>query len=236
MKKTRKPWMNHLILEMIKVKHRLYKKYLENRTPENLSVYKSKRNKVKREIEKAKKQYYFQFFKKVDKNSKKTWEAVGSLINKNVKAKGTLPKYLKIDQEGNVSSNPNFIINKLNKHFVSKGPKLASKLPKPKKSSLSYLKQRVRNSMNFKILNENDIVKIVCKLIAGKSSGHDGISVTILKWCLPFIASLLSSIFNTFLKAGSYPNIFKLAKVTALFKGGETRKLITLDPYQCCLL
>ena len=136
------------------------------------------------------------------------------------KSKGTLPEYLKVDQEGNLSSNPKFIINKLNKHFVSKGPKLASKLPKPKKSSLTYLKKRVQNSMNFKIFNDNDIVKIVCKLIAGKSSGHDGISVTILKWCLPFIASLLTIIFNTFLKAGSYPNNFKLAKVTALFKGG----------------
>ena len=146
--------MNHIILDMIKVKHKLYKKYLDNRTPENLSIYKLKRNKVKREIEKAKKQYYFQFFKKVDQNPKKTWEALGSLTYKNKKSKTTLPKYLKIDQEGNVSSNPNFIINKLNKHFVSKAPKLASKLPKPKKSSLRYLKKRVQNSMNFKIFDQ----------------------------------------------------------------------------------
>ena len=78
--------MNHIILDMIKVKHKLYKKYLDNRTPENLSIYKLKRNKVKREIEKAKKQYYFQFFKKVDQNPKKTWEALGSLTNKNKKS------------------------------------------------------------------------------------------------------------------------------------------------------
>ena len=230
MKKTRKPWMNHVIFDMIKVKHKLYKKYLDNRTPENLSIYKLKRNKVKREIEKAKKQYYFHFFKKVDRNPKRTWEALGSLTNKIKKSKGTLPKYLKIDQEGNVSSNPNFIINKLNRHFVSKGPKLASKLPKPKKSSLRYLKKRVQNSMNFKIFDESDIVKIICKLTAGKSSGHDGISVTILKWCLPYIASLLTNIFNTFLKAGSYPNIFKLAKVTALFKGGDNSKADNFRP------
>ena len=84
--------------------------------------------------------------------------------------------------------------------------------------------------MNFKIFKDNDIVKIVCKLIAGKSSGHDGISVTILKWCLPFIASLLTIIFNTFLKAGSYPNNFKLAKVTALFKGGENSEADNFRP------
>ena len=35
--------------------------------------------------------------------------------------------------------------------------------------------------------DKNDIIKFVCNLIAGKSSGHDGITVTILKWCLPYI-------------------------------------------------
>ena len=75
--------------------------------------------------------------------------------------------------------------------------------------------------MKFKSFDEQDIIKIICKLIAGKSAGHDGISVTILKWCLPYIASLLKHIFNTYLKAGSYPSIFKLAKVTALYKGVE---------------
>ena len=134
-KKRRKPWMNHEILN-IKIKHKLYKKYLDNKTRENLSAYKLKRNKVKREIKKSKKQYYLQFFHKVNGNSNNTWEAVGSLINKNRKSKAALPKYSKIDEEGNLSTNPKFIINKLNKNFVNKGPKLAAKLPKPKKSSM----------------------------------------------------------------------------------------------------
>ena len=56
MKKKRKPWLNYQILEMIKSKHKLYKKYLNNKTPENLSIYRNKRNKIKREVEEAKKQ------------------------------------------------------------------------------------------------------------------------------------------------------------------------------------
>ena len=52
-KKRRKPWMNYQILDMIKTKHKLFKKYLSNKTPENLSAFKTKRNQVKREIEKA---------------------------------------------------------------------------------------------------------------------------------------------------------------------------------------
>ena len=59
-----------------------------------------------------------------------------------------------------------------------------------------------------------------CNLEVGKSPGHDGISVTIIKWCLPYILAPLVAIFNAFLKQGNYPKIYKLAKVTALFKGG----------------
>ena len=60
--------MNFTILDMIKTKHKLYKRYLNNKTPENLNAYKEKRNKIKREINKAKKQYIlFQFISEVQK-------------------------------------------------------------------------------------------------------------------------------------------------------------------------
>ena len=125
-----------------------------------------------------------------------------------------------MDEEGKMTTNPKFIINKLNKHFVTKGPTLASKLPPTPNSSFKYLKKKVKSSMKFKILNENDILKIICALQVGKSSGHDEISAKILKWCLPYIIAPLVSIFNALMKLGSYPDVFKLAKVTALFKGG----------------
>ena len=94
---------------------------------------------------------------------------MGSLIS-------TLPKYIKCDDEGNSSSDPNFIINELNKDFVSKGSKLVGELPKPKQCSQRYLKKRLKNSMKFKTIKEGEIIKIICQLITGKSSGHDGIS------------------------------------------------------------
>ena len=219
-KKQRKPWMNFYILDMIKTKHKLFKKYLNNKTPENLTAYKNKRNNCKKEIEKAKKQYYYNFFKNCKKDPKKIWRGINDLTNKSQKAQSSLPDYIKIDDDGNVSSNPKFIINKLNKHFVCKGPKLAAKLPKSTKSPLKYLKNRVKSCMKFKTLSENDLTKIICALDVRKSSGHDKISAIILKWCLPYILAPLLSIFNAFMKYGSYPEVFKIAKVSALFKGG----------------
>ena len=219
-KKRRKPWMNYKILDMIKTKHKLFKKYLNDKTAENSSAFKTKRNQVKREIEKAKKQYYFTFFKNCKNDSKKIWNGINEISNKSQKKKSSLPSYINLDDEGNVSSNPKFIINKLNRHFVRKGPKLAGKLPPSSECSLKFLKQRVRCSMKFGTLTEHDVSKIICALEIGKSSGHDGISATVLKWCLRYILSPLVCIFNAFMITGCYPKIFKIAKVSALFKGG----------------
>ena len=108
-KKQRKPWMNFYILDMIKTKHKLFKKYLNNKTPENLMAYKNKRNNCKKEIEKAKKQYYYIFFKNCKKDPKKIWRGINDLTNKSQKAQSSLPDYIKIDDDGNVSSNPKFM-------------------------------------------------------------------------------------------------------------------------------
>ena len=220
MKKKRKPWMNYQILDMIKTKNKLFKKYLKNKTSENMNAFKAKRNKIKREIEKAKKQYYYTFFKNCNSDPKKIWRGINELPNKCQSAKSSLPNYIRVDDEGNMSTNPKFIINKLNKHFVCKGPKLAAKLPKTQKCTLKFLKKRVRNAMNFQTISETDIVKIISALDIAKSPGHDGISATVLKWCLPYIVAPLVSIFNAFMKLGTYPDIFKIAKVSAIFKGG----------------
>ena len=111
-------------------------------------------------------------------------------------------------------------MNKLNKTFVQKGPKLAAKLPHTVRHSSNFLKKRVDTSMKFEKITENELLNLITDLNPGKAAGHDDKSAIILKWCLPFICAPLLSIFNAFLDQGTYPTVFKLAKVTALFKGG----------------
>ena len=126
---------------MIKRKHKLFKKYLKNKTVANLDAYKAKRNKIKREIEKAKKQHNYTIFRNCKNDPKKIWKEINILSKKSPKPKSALPQSIKIDDAGNMSTNPKFIINKLNKHFVCKGPKLAAKLPASSKTCLRYLKK-----------------------------------------------------------------------------------------------
>ena len=119
-------------------------------------------------------------FKNCKNDPKKVWKEINILTKKKQRQKSTLPKFIKLDDKGNMSTDPKFIINKLNKHFVCKGPKLAAKLPVSNENILKYLKKRVQSCMKFRTLTEDDIIKIVCKMEAGKSPGHDGISAIIL--------------------------------------------------------
>ena len=202
--------MNFHILDMIKSKHKLFKRYLNYETPENLSAYKTKSNKIKKEVEKAKKQYYFNLFKKCKNDPKKNWKEINSLMKKNKNAKANLPKVMSFERGGKASTDPKSILNKLISTFVSKGPKLAAKLPKSNLSFLKHMRQRISTPMSFSVITEDDIVKIICKLDSNKASGYDGISATVLKWCAPYIVAPLASIFNALIKMGSYPAIFKV--------------------------
>ena len=42
-----------------------------------------------------------------------------------------------------------------------------------------------------------------------------------MKWCIPYISSILTKIFNKCVDDGVYPNILKIARVTALHKGED---------------
>ena len=54
----------------------------------------------------------------------------------------------------------------------------------------------------------------------GKAPGPDGVPTNLVKDAANFIAKPLMMIFNASLKQGIFPNIWKLAKITPVFKSG----------------
>ena len=227
----RKPWVTASILNQIKEKHKLYKMYLNKKTSQNHEAYKKQRNLVKRNIEQAKRNYYFKLFAKSKNNVHKTWNCIKKVQNKKSGQADSFPT--SISKEQNVLiSNPIDIANTLNEHFIHKGPKLASKIKAPYFSHRKYLKDRNPHTMVFSRILESEVISIVFELELGKALGHDGISPQILKWCIPHIAHLITKIFNECVNKGVYPNTLKLARVTALHKGGEKKTiLITSGPF-----
>ena len=123
-------------------------------------------------------------------------------------------------------SGQNQIAEKLNEHFVSVGPKLASKLEvKPDDDPTTYLHSIDANQkFSFKMMSEETMLTSLNMLKNGKAPGPDGVPTNLVKDAAKFIAKPLAMIFNASLAQGIFPNIWKLAKITPLFKFGARNK------------
>ena len=89
------------------------------------------------------------------------------------------------------------------------------------KDPLSYIKQNVDRSLFLDFTNSAEIFEGICKLESKKSSGYDCISNIILKSTNPVISPFFETLFNSCIYHGVFPDVFKIAQVIPLFKGGD---------------
>ena len=73
---------------------------------------------------------------------------------------------------------------------------------------------------SFKMMSEEAMLTSLNMLKNGKAPGPDGVPTHLVKDAANFIAKPLMMIFNASLKQGIFPNIWKLAKITPMYKSG----------------
>ena len=79
----------------------------------------------------------------------------------------------------------------------------------------------VRAEFNFKTIEVKDIRAAFAKVKTAKSFGIDNISSYFLKLALPFIGNSLAALFNTSIETSQFPDSWKVARVTPIFKEGD---------------
>ena len=86
---TLKPLINLYIIKMISHRSKLFKRKKENPLNNKIKItYNLFRNRINREIEKAKKAYYHEYFQHNLINMKNTWKGITNILNLN-NSKGT---------------------------------------------------------------------------------------------------------------------------------------------------
>ena len=79
-----------------------------------------------------------------------------------------------------------------------------------------------------------EVLKLIQKIPVNKATGVDNISAYLLKEAVPIIASSLTYIINLSVRSGIFPNAWKIAKVTTIFKEGLKSDPNNCDPPQDC--
>ena len=126
------------------------------------------------------------------------------------------------------------------------GSFVLSCIDKVKLFNQCFPSQRKRNKNNSKLpdfeylitgkridsiyINETDILHLVRNLDPFKAAGSDGISGRMLLLCDTSIATPLKIIFQNILYTSIYPDMWKLANVTPIFKKGDKQLVKNYRP------
>jgi hypothetical protein len=89
---------------------------------------------------------------------------------------------------------------------------------------LNFVNNKISQNTQFGIppVKMNELLQDLLHLDINKSTGTDNIGPMILKVSAPFIVYPLTYILNRIIDNGIYPNILTNAKVSPIFKLGET--------------
>ena len=156
------------------------------------------------------------------------WKVLKQAINK-----GPKMVYIStVNYESEEVTDKNRIPEVFNDHFVGVGEKLAKDISPSSCSSLDYiLKVNTNGSrFEFKLLKPVDVYKVFSKWKNGKAAAMHLIPKRILKNVKDILTPSLTDIFNASIKSKTFPNDFKIARVTPIFKGGETENLGNYRP------
>ena len=215
------PWITRALIKSIKFRDKLYTNLKSTNTDSaeymhrkcNLKTYNSILNKTIRE---AKKLYFHSVFARHKYDMRKTWETIKSILNVN-KSKSNFPAFFTVNGK-KITSNIE-IADHFNQFFVQIGPLLASHLNSTNIPTFqSYLTKEINSTFQFTNTNLDEIQEIIKNFDPKTSSGHDGISMKVLKLLKCNFLSALKITINQSFCTGIFPDNLKIAKVLPIFK------------------
>ena len=117
----------------------------------------------------------------------------------------------------------NEISNVMNKYFCSVGRDLAGKIDKAPNPLLSgdYDINPVKIALAFNSIQVQHVGEALGKIKVSKSFGNDNISSYFLKLVFPYIKTSLVLLFNTSIDSYLFPDKWKTARITPVFREGD---------------
>ena len=186
------------------------------------------RNIINNDIKTSKAFYYSNAFIQSKGNPRKTWQTFNELTSRRVN--NTTVKELKLNDA--IISNSSELSSAFNDHFSTIGPRLANEIPTIANNNSSYINNiNVNNNkFSFSSTNCSIVFSHLNKLCRSKATGLDNISAKIVRECADLISVSLCALFNKSLVSGIFPDDWKCARVTPLFKEGEPSDLNNYRP------
>uniref|UniRef100_A0AAZ3NRP2 Reverse transcriptase domain-containing protein n=1 Tax=Oncorhynchus tshawytscha TaxID=74940 RepID=A0AAZ3NRP2_ONCTS len=216
------PWFSPDLTALNQHKNILWRSALASNSPRDMQLFKEARNHYTQAVRKAKASLLKQKFASCNTNSKKFWDTVKSMENKNTSSQ--LPTALKIGNT--VTTDKSTIIENFNKHFSTAGHAFHLATPTPvNRPAPPTATCPSLPHFSFSQIRSADVLKELQNLDLYKSAGLDNLDPFFLKLSAEIVAPPITSPFNLSFVSSEIPKDWKAAAVIPLFKGGDT-----LDP------
>ena len=213
------PWVNVGLKQLIRSRDKLKKAAVKSKSQLLMSSYRQIRNKTNKQNFELKRQYFSERLAQAKGNMKESWKTINQVVNK--RSKSTNIDLLK--GPGREIVNRQEISNTMNEYFCSVGKDLASKIEDAPNPMLTgkYNLNPDNKRFNFRPIVVQDIRDAMGKIKTSKSLGSDNIPSYFLKLATPYIENALVFMFNTSLETSQFPDCWKNARITLIFKEGD---------------
>ena len=221
------PWITSDLRKGMRDRDVAKRKAVKSNNPQDWAMYKRLRNRINGEVKSTKAFYYVSAFIQSNGDSRKTWQLINEPTSR--QRNNASVKELKLNE--NLVTNSHELSNAFNDHFSTIGTKLANEEPLVIDGS-SYADYIVSsdNKFIFSPISSSNVFTLLNKLSKSKATGLDNISAKLIRECTDLISIPLCNIFNNSLSSGLFPDDWKCARVTPLFKQGERTDMNNYRP------
>ena len=222
-----KPWVLEWLEGACARKNELYRDWVNEPTSHKRATYDKLNAFCEKHVKLAKNKYYKKYFDEYKDNSKKQWQMINSLLNRN-KRKISVTKLL--DSNGNLINNPDLITERFNEYFSNIASDLKEKINGEMLGNIDeFLTDPVTNSIYLKPVDAGEVSAIIRKL-KNKATLDTKISALKLASECPSFNSILASVITSSFEQGIFPKSMKLARVVPIHKGGSRAEVSNYRP------
>ena len=174
------------------------------------------RNKVNKVNIDLKRDYFTNKIASHEGDIKSTWKTITLVLNK--KSKTT--QITTLDVDGEKISNHEAIAEHMNTYFCNIGQDLSKKTPATLNPLLKgeYPVNPEGTRFHFQPVNSNQVASVLGKFKSSMGFGTE----CILNIGLPIISDSLCDMLNLSIAIGVFPDSWKIARITPIFKSGKT--------------
>ena len=219
------PYMTEEWKMAIRNKRKYAQLFAQNRTLENWELKKKWRNLATKERRRAIKAYWAQKSDELGKRPRDFYKTFKSFLSDKSKEETTIA--VRINER--IVTNQKVVADELGDYFSTVantiGDAQVTNLVEKdfeKHPSVESIRQAYQGlQFGFNEIGSSEVENELKMLKSNKATGWDGISPKILKLTAKGLAPSLTSLYNTVIRKGNWPNTWKMGEWTPVFKKGD---------------